>query len=231
MPPRVKSISVARLNLIADVHGNLPALEAVLDELPKAKTLHLGDVVGYNPYPKEVIELLQERRIASVMGNHDNAVLTGDVSWFNPVAARAILWTREHLSEEELAYLASLPLEIKNEVCAVHGSPRRRLEEYVFPDYPDEALSAFLKLAGRRILAMGHTHVPFWRRVGDALVVNPGSVGQPRDGDARASFASIDLSTLEVEIVRVEYDISRVAREILRAGLPAVLAQRLFEGY
>ena len=222
---------MARLNLIADVHGNLPALEAVLDELPKAKTLHLGDVVGYNPYPREVIELLQERRIASVMGNHDNAVLTGDVSWFNPVAARAILWTREHLSEEELAYLASLPLEIKNEVCAVHGSPRRRLEEYVFPDYPDEVLSGFLKLAGRRILAMGHTHVPFWRRVGDALVVNPGSVGQPRDGDARASFASIDLSTLEVEIVRVEYDISRVAREILRAGLPAVLAQRLFEGY
>ncbi|WP_457555538.1 metallophosphoesterase family protein [Candidatus Pyrohabitans sp.] len=222
---------MARLNLIADVHGNLPALEAVLDELPVAETLHLGDVVGYNPYAREVIELFQERRIASVMGNHDNAVLTGNVSWFNPVAARAILWTRERLSEEEFAYLASLPLEIKNQVYAVHGSPRRRLEEYVFPDYPDEVLSALLRLAGRRILAMGHTHIPFWRRVGDALVLNPGSVGQPRDGDARASFATVNIATLEVEIVRVEYDISRVAREIMRAGLPAVLAQRLFEGY
>lgn len=223
---------MARLNLIADVHANLPALEAVLDELPRAKTLHLGDVVGYNPYPREVIELLRERRIPSVLGNHDLAVVTGDTSWFNPVAARALEWTRGQLGEEEFAYLASLPLEMKvDELHAVHGSPRRRLEEYVFPDYPEEVLSALVKLAGCRVLALGHVHVPFRRRVGDALVLNPGSVGQPRDGCAKASFASIDLATLEVEIVRVEYDITRVARDIMRARLPAILAQRLYAGY
>jgi putative phosphoesterase len=231
MLSRVKSITVAKLNLIADIHANLPALEAVLDELPRAKTIHLGDVVGYNPYPREVIELLREKRIASVLGNHDHAVVTGDTAWFNPVAARAIEWTREQLGGEELAYLSSLPLEIKNEVYAVHGSPRRKLEEYVYPDYPKEVLSAFLKLASRGVLAMGHTHIPFSRKLGGTLIVNPGSVGQPRDGDARASFACIDLATLEVEIVRVEYDISRVAKDILRAGLPAILAQRLYEGY
>ena len=227
----VKSITVAKLNLIADVHSNLPALEAVLDELPKAETLHLGDVVGYNPYPREVIQLLREKRIPSVLGNHDHAVVTGETAWFNPVAARAIHWTRTELGEEELAYLAGLPLEIKNELCAVHGSPRRKLEEYVFPDYPDALLSTFLTLAERRIIALGHTHMPFVRKLEGGIVVNPGSVGQPRDGDARTSFACVDLAAQEVEIVRVEYDIARVAKAILRAGLPAILAQRLYEGY
>ncbi|NOZ58180.1 MAG: metallophosphoesterase family protein [Euryarchaeota archaeon] len=223
---------MARLNLIADVHASLPALEAVLDELPRARTLHLGDVVGYNPHPGEVIELLRERRIPSVMGNHDMAVVTGDTSWFNPVAARAIEWTREQLGEEELSYLASLPLEMRTEeVYAVHGSPRRKLEEYVYPDYPEEVLEGFAGLAMRPVIALGHLHIPFVRRTGDTLVLNPGSVGQPRDGCAKASFATIDLETLEVEVVRVEYDIDRVARDILRAGLPAILAQRLYAGY
>ncbi|NOZ82388.1 MAG: metallophosphoesterase, partial [Euryarchaeota archaeon] len=96
------------LCIISDIHANLPALEAVLDEAPKVRLIHAGDVVGYNPYPAEVIELLQEKRIASVLGNHDYAVLTGDTSAFNPVAARAVAWTRSVLKQEHLEYLSSL---------------------------------------------------------------------------------------------------------------------------
>ncbi len=209
------------------MHANLPALEAVLDEAPRVQLLHAGDVVGYNPYPAEVIELMREKRILSVLGNHDYAVLTGDVSAFNPVAARAIAWTRSVLEREHLEYLSQLELELRmNSLCCVHGSPGDALWEYV---HPGEGLELHLRNAGAEMLVLGHTHVPFYRKLGSGAVLNPGSVGQPRDGSPLASFAV--LRGEEVEMLRVEYPVHRVAKEILRAGLPAVLAQRLYSGW
>ncbi len=209
------------------MHANLPALEAVLDECPRGRIIHAGDVVGYNPHPGEVIELMREKRIASVMGNHDYAVLTGDTSAFNPVAARAIEWTREVLQEEHLAYLRSLSLELRvGSICCVHGSPAEPLWEYV---YPGGRLEEHLQRAGARMLVLGHTHVPFHLRLPQGEVLNPGSVGQPRDGSPLASFAVVEDG--KVELRRVEYEVGRVARDILRAGLPGVLAQRLYSGW
>ncbi len=220
-----------KIAVISDVHGNLPALEAVLDEIGRARVYHAGDLVGYNPYPAEVIEIFRGKGIRSVMGNHDNAVLTGNVSWFNPVAAEAILWTRSQIDDEDRSFLASLPVRIvENDFFMVHGSPINELEEYVFPE-DRHLIQRYIRLVERDILILGHTHVPFSMKFPEGLVFNPGSVGQPRDGNWRASFAILDSSTGEVEIVRVEYPVEKVVREIKRAGLPQILAERLLIGW
>ncbi|MDX1534793.1 MAG: metallophosphoesterase family protein, partial [Thermoplasmata archaeon] len=153
-----------RLAFISDVHSNLPALEAVLEATEEAgaeEVLNAGDIVGYNPYPNEVVRLLEARGVQCIQGNHDRAVLSGDTSWFNPYAARAIEWTRGKLNEVALRFLGGLPLELDGEregtsLRLVHGSPADP-DEYVFPH---RATGQLLRQAGTELLAMGHTHVP-----------------------------------------------------------------------
>lgn len=223
-----------RLALISDVHSNLPALETVLEAAEDAGAeaiLHAGDVVGYNPFPNEVIELLRARGIRSIQGNHDRAALSGDTSWFNPYAAQAIAWTRTRLSKASKSFLASLPIERETEVedlpvRVVHGSPADP-DEYVFPQ---QAEASLLELARARVLVMGHTHFPFVMEAQEGLIVNPGSVGQPRDGDPRASWALLDLPEGGVELRRTTYDVRAVQEEILARELPAFLAERLSVG-
>lgn len=217
--------------VIADIHSNLPALEAVLEEVGRLPIYCAGDVVGYNPFPNEVIALLRERRAVSILGNHDYAVLSGDTSWFNPIAAAAIEWTARDLTQDSLGYLRSLPRSYENAIYMVHGSPKNPLEEYVYGDAPDYQLLEMFDHTRRDIIVLGHTHVPFIRRLGGRLVFNPGSVGQPRDGDPRASYAILDTEEREVEIDRVGYDIDAVARAILDRGLPQPLALRLYGGW
>ncbi len=221
-----------KIAFISDIHGNLIALEEVLDSIGKTKVVCLGDLVGYNPFPNEVVEIVKEKKIASIMGNHDYATLTGDVSWFNPIAARAILWTRKVLKEENFEFLSKLKISlIENDIYCVHGSPLNPLEEYVFPDYPTNLLNKFLKVAKTKTVALGHTHVPFVRYLEEGIIFNAGSVGQPRDGDPRACYVIFDTKKENVEIVRVEYDIDAVAKEIIKAGLPKELALRLYKGW
>lgn len=195
------------------------------------RILHAGDVVGYNPFPNEVVALLQRHRIASVRGNHDRAALTGDTSWFNPVAAQAATWTREQLSAASREYLASLPprLEVDDpggRVTVVHGSPRDE-DEYI---YPQQATPGLLEAAGCDVLVMGHTHVPYTLRIPKGLLVNAGSVGQPRDGDPQAAWVHLDTMTLEAQIERVPYDVGVVREEVTRQGLPEFLGERLAVG-
>ncbi|MFQ5553271.1 MAG: metallophosphoesterase family protein [Thermoplasmata archaeon] len=223
-----------RLALISDVHSNLPALEVVLEATEEAgaeRVLNAGDIVGYNPYPNEVVRLLQSRGVESIQGNHDRAALSGDPSWFNPYAARAIDWTRSHLEKASERFLAGLPIELDTNsahtaVRLVHGSPADP-DEYVFPHQADAAL---LRLAGTEVLVMGHTHVPFVKKTKDGLLLNPGSVGQPRDGDPRASWALLDLPEGNVELRRSAYDVKAVHEKILTANLPSFLAERLLIG-
>lgn len=220
-----------KLAIIADVHSNLYALEAVLESVGNAKIYHAGDVVGYNPFPKETIEIFKERGIPSVMGNHDRAVAFSRAEGFNPVAREAVEWTRQRLGGEELEYLASLPPEISGENFAImHGSPRNPIEEYVFPGYPRRVLEHYLLMAGKEVLILGHTHIPMVERFGEGIILNPGSVGQPRDKLKEASFAFLNSRKSEVEIVRVDYPIEKTARAIRKAGLPGMLADRLFLG-
>lgn len=193
--------------------------------------LHAGDVVGYNPHPEEVIQLLRRRGVRSIRGNHDRAAVTGNTEWFNDHAAAALEWTRTRLSPSSAEYLADLParLELEAEgtaVTMVHGSPRDE-DEYILPH---QASPVLLEAAGCEVLVMGHTHVPYVRRTDRGLLLNPGSVGQPRDGDPRASWAVLDPASQEAEVRRTTYDVRAVHDAVLEAGLPPFLARRLLEG-
>ncbi len=225
------------LGLLSDVHSNLHALEAVLadvDDIDPDGLVFLGDVVGYNAFPQACVELIRERCQAAVLGNHDKAVLHGGEAWFNPAARAGVEHSRRELDKASMAYLSELPLQ--DEVATihlVHGSPRAPVTEYVFPDTHTEALEDIVRhpsVGDARGVAMGHTHVPFVRELEDLLVVNVGSVGQPRDGDPRACWCVIDTEAMTAEHRRVEYDVDAAAEAILEADLPRSLAERLHRG-
>jgi putative phosphoesterase len=222
-----------KIGLISDVHGNLIALEEVLKHLNHCDVIYCaGDVVGYYPYPNEVIEMFKTHGIRSVMGNHDYAVASGDFFGFNPYARQAGEWTRDHLTDENLDWLMSLPLSIELEWFNIyHGMPAddlRALEEYIYPNDPRIRYS--LEELEKNVV-VGHTHVQFIVRHKDWFFANPGSVGQPRDGDPRSAFAIYDTERNEIEFKRVKYDIKEVYEAVIKAGLPEFLGERLFDGY
>jgi len=227
------------------VHSNLEALDAVLAAMPAgAKILVLGDIVGYGPDPNAVIERLRAVRAHAVMGNHDAAVLNPVLlDWFNPHAAASSRWTSGALTPESRRYLAALPTYGKlGRHRLVHGSPRKPyMWEYILEEL--QALEIILAF-GVRYCFFGHTHLPRiftlqgeqipepgdWIALPEAALVNPGSVGQPRDGNPHASFAVLDLAGARVQYHRVPYDVGRTQEKIRGAGLPEVEAARLALG-
>jgi predicted phosphodiesterase len=238
-----------RLAVLSDIHANLAALEAVRDDMPAVDEVWvLGDIVGYGPQPNEVIATLQEMGVRSVLGNHDGAAIgTVDVGWFNPDAARAIGWTAGVIDENARAYLGTLP-EVRRdgELTAVHGSPRDPTWEYITdPDVAGANLASF----DTRICLHGHTHVPIIFRAEEGtveavaatpgapvtiregrLLLNPGSVGQPRDGDPASSYVVLDTEAGSAEFHRVGYDIDRTQRLMRDVDLPPRLVERLRYG-
>jgi putative phosphoesterase len=228
-----------KIVVISDIHSNLVAFQAVIASLPKYDhLLFLGDLVGYGPEPNEVIKQLQQLKPSSaLMGNHDYAVATGDATGFSPHAEVAVEWTRRHIRPQNLAYLSSLltsaRMELGNTRMALfHGSPRDPLSEYIFPGITDQLAMKVIQSAGAPLVLLGHTHVSMVYSFEREMLANPGSVGQPRDGDPRAAFAVLTLSEgrFSFEITRVEYDINSVASKIIEAGLPEFLANRLYAG-
>jgi putative phosphoesterase len=229
------SVQVA---FISDVHSNLEALEAVLDEVGKLRVYCCGDIVGYGASPNEVVRILREIKATCVRGNHDQASLEGDVGDFNPRAAMAAIWTSKHLSDESRAYLGSLPRDVSTEiggkkVYITHGSPDDNLWEYVHPTTHSDLFDYYLQKVGADAMALGHTHHAFeWRSDDGRIVFNPGSVGQPRTRDIRASFAilSVEAGEFKLEPRQVEYDVERAAKRIISSGLPPSLASQLLSG-
>jgi predicted phosphodiesterase len=242
-----------RIAVLSDIHANLPALEAVASDLPQVDQVWvLGDIVGYGPQPNEVIAILQAMGARSVLGNHDGAAIgTVDAGQFNPDARRAIEWTAGVIDANARAYIAALP-EVRRdgELSAVHGSPRDPIWEYITG--PGIAAPNFAHF-DTRLCLFGHTHVPVvFREVdghvesipglpgehvaldGARALLNPGSVGQPRDGLPDAAYAILqtgDAATDDViEFRRVRYDIDATQRRMRDAGLPARLAERLSFG-
>jgi diadenosine tetraphosphatase ApaH/serine/threonine PP2A family protein phosphatase len=237
--------------IISDIHSNLPALSRVLEEL---KALHvdavlcLGDIVGYAAQPRECIEATRQRAQAVVLGNHDaGAVGITPLDYFNALAKEALLWTQKVLSPEEHAYLRSLPLTHECEdFLLVHGSPAFPEEwRYIFAE---EHAREGLRATSHRLVFVGHTHCPEAFSMGQdgvkahhpgtmvleegrRYLVNPGSVGQPRDGDARASFVTYKSDQREIEFHRVTYDIGKAQHGIIAAGIPPELALRLSMGF
>ena len=239
-----------RIAVLSDIHSNLVALDAVLAHAgPVDAVWHLGDVVGYGPDPDGVVARLIEVGAIGVRGNHDAAALGGpEIDWFNPEARAAAEWTRDTIDATTRAWLSALPeRHAMGAMTLVHGSPRDPLREYV--STPDVALENLAVLDTPYGLN-GHTHVPAAfclgpdeaMRImapgdggthafdGQRALINPGSVGQPRDGDPDASYLVLDPDTTSVTWHRVPYDIPAVQAAIRAAGLPGRLADRLAYG-
>ena len=242
-----------RYAILGDIHSNPSALKAVLDALEEHavdEILQVGDVVGYGAAPSEVIELVRAADMTVVLGNHD-AVCTGaiDPRTFNDSARLAIEHNLSLLSRDELAWLRTLQLTSTNAHCALTHGTLWAPERFDYIQRPEEGDSSFSVLE-RPVCFLGHTHRPVTlmrlkespHRTSytfddtvefaeiEAALVNVCSVGQPRDDDPRAAFVVFDADVGRVELHRVEYDIEREADRIQRAGLPKILADRLFLG-
>jgi diadenosine tetraphosphatase ApaH/serine/threonine PP2A family protein phosphatase len=244
-----------RAAILSDVHSNLPALEAVLEAVEEAgvdQLWCLGDVVGYGADPEACTALIRERCDLCLVGNHDLAVLGGlDVSSFSETAATAVEWTKGQVGPGTLDFLRGLePYGSRAGVGLFHASPRDPIWEYVLST--DQA-EAGLDAQAERIGLIGHSHISlFFTRPDDSnrsqthgaqagdgalldladgsWLINPGSVGQPRDGDARAAWLELDCDDSTARFHRVPYDVVAAAEAILDAGLPSALAERLGVG-
>lgn len=245
-----------RYALISDIHANLPALEAVLADIDRrsdvAAIYHVGDLVGYAPWPNETVELIRRRSIPGVAGNYDSTTGTDyqhcGCRYENPrqeeLAHRSYQWTREHVSAETKRFLAALPFRIDirplgghvpgPRIILVHGSPTMNTL-YWTEDRPDTFATQMAATAGARagdVLAFGHTHKPWHREVEGVHLVNTGSVGKPKDGDWRAGYVllAMDEGGPSPEFVRVEYDVDRAMRGIRESDLPDEFAEDLRTG-
>lgn len=249
-----------KVAILSDVHGNLEALAAVLEDLDRRsirRVLFLGDVVGYGADPEPCLEGIEKVAHRSVAGNHDRAVADDreSLSCFTDDAAAAIRWTRDAMTRNARARLLALPVECSEDpMILVHGSPHRP-EQWNYVMSQQDAEKAFSACDGRLIL-VGHSHVPaayveleckrlftgVTRRIGQAktawvriepgyrYILNAGSVGQPRDGDPRACYAIFDEESGTFALKRVPYDVEKASAKIRRAGLPATLAERIKSG-
>jgi diadenosine tetraphosphatase ApaH/serine/threonine PP2A family protein phosphatase len=242
-----------RCAVLADIHANLAAFTAVLDDIRQRggvdELWSLGDIVDYGPEPHACIELLRRYRHRGVAGNHDLAAVGQlDINGFNPQAAVACIWTARQLEPADVDYLEQLPLTVKSgDFMLVHGSPREPVIEYLLTTGQAAASLAYLE---GRYCFVGHTHRPcvfeFDNKgngrlldiTGDKplvpgdhrLFINPGSVGQPRDGDPRAAYAIYDTEAGKIEFYRVAYDIRETQRRMAECGLPQSLIDRLDYG-
>jgi diadenosine tetraphosphatase ApaH/serine/threonine PP2A family protein phosphatase len=244
-----------RVAVLSDVHSNQPALEAVLaavDDTDAEEIWCLGDVVGYGAQPDACAELVRERCEVCLVGNHDLAVLGGlDISSFSETAATAVEWTRTQASKGTIEFLRGLePAGRRQGVSLFHASPRDPIWEYVLSI---EQAEAGLNAQEERVALVGHSHVSLFfcrpegagngdtqgAQAGDEALLdldsgdwllNPGSVGQPRDGDPRAAWLELDTTEWTARFHRVDYDVALAAETILAAGLPSQLAERLGVG-
>ena len=240
-----------RVAVVSDIHANLHALEAVLeaiDAAPPDELWCLGDLVGYGPRPNEVVEIVRGRARICLVGNHDLGVLDRlDLDEFTPDAAAVARWTRTVLLDESRGYLESLEPEAKADGAELfHASPRDPVWEYVIS--PDTALAA-LEATVAPVVLVGHSHVALSISLVEGALdgsvapdgteahldaarwlLNPGSVGQPRDGDWRGAWLELDLDSRRARFHRVEYDVERTQAEMAERDLPGALAERLGHG-
>jgi predicted phosphodiesterase len=245
-----------RIALISDIHANLPALEAVLESIDSrgaiAATYHLGDLVGYAPWPNETVDLVRARGILGIAGNYDSTVATDHphcgCRYENEHEAQlsheGYTWTQTSVSAETKAFLAALPFRLDlrprgghaggPRLCLVHGTPTLNTLYWTEgqPDSFCTSMAARAGLGDGDVIGFGHTHKPWHRIVEGVHFVNTGSVGRPKDSDWRAGYVTLDLGGEEpnVEFHRVEYDLERAVAGILSSSLPNEFADVLRSG-
>jgi predicted phosphodiesterase len=242
--------------LISDVHSNLPALEAVLADIDDREDVgaiyHLGDLVGYAPWPDETVALLRDRRVPGIAGNNDSTVATdykhcgckADSPRGEELSHLSYEWTKSHVLPETKRALGELPFRMDlrpmgghksyPQIILVHGTPTLNTL-YWTEDRPDSFCTKMAKADGARegdLIAFGHTHKPWHRKVEGIHFVNTGSVGKPKDGDWRAGYVLVEAAEEieSVEFVRVEYDLERATEGIVRSELPDEFADQLRAG-
>ncbi len=229
-----------RVAIFSDVHANLPALQAVLDDIDAAGIERLycgGDLVGYGPHPNEVCALIEERAIPTIYGNYDHAIARDDhdcgcayvTQHDRDLGQESVEWTLVNTSQASKDFMRELPFDLRvdaggRSVHLVHGSPRK-VNEYLFEDKPASLYERLASAEDADVLVFGHTHKPWSAAFGGVLFVNSGSVGKPKDGDARACW--VELRADEVAYHRVAYDADTVAAEVRAAGLPGEFADKL----
>lgn len=232
--------------VISDIHSNIAALKAVVSDI-KAQEIDriycTGDLVGYAPFPNEVIDFIREKQIPTVMGNYDDAI--GNMRFIcgcdykdenaQALGEASILWTKQHTSEKNKEFLRSLPEEIRFEaagekVLLVHGSPGV-LNEYIYENLPSEQLSGYLEKGNCDILICGHTHRPFHLSIAGGHIINAGSVGKPKHGDPSSTYVIVDINEkVSVETRTVSYDYEAVSQAIQASGLPDEFADFIRKG-
>lgn len=235
-----------RIAIISDIHSNITALKAVLSDIEEQeinKIYCTGDLVGYAPFPNEVIDFIREKQIPTVMGNYDDAV--GNMRFVcgcdykdekaQALGEASISWTKEHTSEQNKEFLRSLPEEIRFEaegktILLVHGSPGI-LNEYIFENTPAEQMSGYLAKGNCDILICGHTHRPFHAVLGQGHIINAGSVGKPKHGNPKATYVVVTFNgKVNVETRMVNYDFEAVAKAIESSNLPNEFAELIRKG-
>ena len=217
------------VGLISDVHANLPALEAVLDDMPPVETIVCaGDIVGYNPWPAECVEIVREVCDVVVEGNHDRTVDRPHRYAGNRMAEAGLELANEELTLEQFEWLDDLPrrASVADEYLLVHDHPKHQ-DKYVHPHEFSNVRPYLDDYAG---VILGHTHKQHMATVDDRLIVNPGSVGQPRDGNGDAAYAVLHPTDRSVDLHRVEYDINKVISRVEASPLPVKTATRLLDG-
>jgi putative phosphoesterase len=233
-----------RVAVMTDLHANLPALEtalAAIEELAIERIYCGGDLVGYGPDPNEVCARIEELAMPTIYGNYDYAIARGledcGCAYVDrhdrEIGQLSVDWTLKHTGPSAREFMHELPFDVRFElggkrVRLVHGSPRK-VNEYLFEDKPARTFERIAALADCDVLVFGHTHKPWVDEYGGVLFVNCGSVGKPKDGDPRASFAVLEATAddVSVSIERAAYDAMAVAREMRAVGLPDELADKL----
>lgn len=243
---------MATITIFGDIHANLPALEAVLHDIDARGLTNLyclGDLVGYGTFPNEVVTLIRQRGIPTLLGNYDQGVgnHSADCGCAYKTAEDrhrgelSIAWTNAHTHDDNRAFLRDLPAHIPVQLDAlqvllVHGSPRK-VNEYLFADRPDDYFERIMDAAQADILVCGHTHLPYHKVLPSGRqVINAGSVGKPKDHDPRAGYVTLTVTGRAVEVAfnRVAYDVERAARAIEATpevgGMPHLFARMLRDG-
>ncbi|NLW47502.1 MAG: metallophosphoesterase family protein [Firmicutes bacterium] len=236
-----------KIAVFSDIHGNALALEAVIKDIDSRNADLVfcgGDLVGYGAYPNEVIDLIRKNRIPTIMGNYDEGVgfnkddcgCAYTSSQMKELGQISLEWTKKKVNFENRAFLRSLLERIQFTACGkkiliIHGSPRL-INEYLYADRPEESVLRIFDEERVDIIICGHTHLPFTRVMDGKCLINAGSVGISKDGDVRAAYTLIKLteSSLETEVIRVNYDVERMAQAIESSGLPKDFALALKAG-
>jgi putative phosphoesterase len=235
-----------RIAIFSDIHANLPALEAVLEDVRRQSfdaVYCLGDLVGYAPFPNEVTQRIRAARIPTVMGNYDDGVGFDreDCGCAYREAdekrrgEQSLAWTKAQVTADNKAFLRTLHRDIRfdagtQRVLLVHGSPRK-INEYLFEDRPESSFQRIAASSDADIIVFGHTHKPYVKTIDRVLFVNVGSVGKPKDGDWRACYAMLEPGgATPVHFVRLEYDLRAVTNAIRQSELPDEFAADLEHG-